>query len=138
MDKATKHLVKESLFELETEIGLSTAENKDYLLNIVNKVKSSISSLIFFSDDGAVVETRTDLVCPFCNKTVYDNRARKNDPNDSYYKTRKPDFSCSNIESPDEAPDSYCKGGKWNNDNSVYWSASWWLTTGNLPKEWNI
>ena len=115
MDKATKHLVKESLFELETEIGLSTAENKDYLLNIVNKVKSSISSLIFFSDDGAVVETRTDLVCPFCNKTVYDNRARKNDPNDSY-----------------------CKGGKWNNDNSVYWSASWWLTTGNLPKEWNI
>ena len=131
LDKHSKKVLNDALFELQTEIELLDTPS-GHLLKILEKVKSSIASVFFFADDGAVVDIRTDLKCPHCESLVYDNRAKKRDPNDSYYQTKKPDFACSNYEPED------CSGGQWNPDKTVYWSASWWQTSGNIPKEWNI
>lgn len=136
MDKGSKKELTDALFEMESEIKLLDSPVSNNLLNVLNKVKSSIANVFYFSDTGEAVEIRADLKCPFCKSTVYDNRAKKLDPNDSYYKqSKKPDFKCSNYE------EESCSGGTWKDNDmetGVWYSASWWMNTKKLPLEWNI
>jgi len=135
VDKGSKKELNQALFDMENEIKLLDSPVSNNLMNYLNKVKSTIAGVFFFNDDGEAVDVRTDLKCPYCESKVYDNRAKKRDPNDSYYRTKKPDFGCSNFE-----PES-CSGGTWKNndlDSGVWFSASWWLTSTPIPQEWNI
>ena len=135
MEKGSKKDLSQALFDMENEIKLLDSSVSNNLLNCLNKVKSTIANVFFFNDEGEAVDVRKDLLCPYCKEKVYDNRAKKRDPNDAYYKTRKPDFGCSNFE-----PES-CGGGTWKDndiDSGVWYSASWWLTSTPIPQEWNI
>lgn len=137
MDKATKKDMTDALVEMETEIQLLDSPVANNLMDVFNKLKRSIATVFFFSDDNEAVQIRTDLKCPYCGEAVYDNRAKKRDPNDTYYyRSRKADFKCSNFK--EEA----CSGGMWKDndlDSGVWYSASWWVNAPDkLPKEWNI
>tara|TARA_B100000214_G_scaffold370595_1_gene345521 strand:+ start:12951 stop:13511 length:561 start_codon:yes stop_codon:yes gene_type:complete len=62
---------------------------------------------------------REDLVCPWCNSKVYDNRNNKKSD-------RSPDFVCS-------TNDPVVCGG-----HTGKWRKSWWLNSSDIPEKWNI
>jgi len=82
----------------------------DNVSNILGEVVDKTEQLNSFRDD---------LLCPFCDKKVFDNRNSK--------KTEKsPDFVCSTNEPSD------CGG------HTGKWRKSWWLNSSDLPKEWGF